>query len=245
MKLKLSKKLLKEMVSEAFKNTDFPSMTDKRSRAQMRADADVHIPDALAGEPEVATSLAQAMGSEEPDAAERLEGGVVEVDVQKMTDKYPKIKAAFQYLRDQDTEEASMLGWNELKRFLIDGEYTIDLQDSPIPYYVKRVMRALFDAIEHAGWEKGVDYEEEGDISPHGPARYQISETPILLRHNFTRYKNLLPKITKAGDNRAYNWFYPRLEEGRTTRTKMKFTKKYFEQIVKEELRIVLEENRF
>ena len=119
--------IIAEELAEAFRDRDFPSMTDKRSRAQMRADVDVHIPDSLAGEPEVATSLAQSMGSEEPDVADRLEGGVVEVDVQKMTDEYPKIKAAFQYLRDQDTEEASKWGWNELKKFLIDGEYTMDL----------------------------------------------------------------------------------------------------------------------
>jgi len=211
--MKLTKTLLKEMVTEAFRDRDFPSMTDKRSRQQMRTDAGVHIPDSLAGEPEVATSLAQSMGSEEPDVADHLEGGVVEVDVQRMTDEYPKIKAAFQYLRDQDTEIASMWGWNELKKFLIDGEYTINLHDSPLPrFFVRDVIRALYDAIEHAGWEKGVDYEEEGDISPHVDARYQINRIPILMRHNFTRYKNLLPKTTKAGDNRAYNNWYPKLK---------------------------------
>ena len=201
--MKLTKTLLKEMVREAFKDRDFPSMTDKRSRQQMRADAGVHIPDALSGEPETATSLAQAMGSEEPDAAERLEGGVVDVDVQKMTDKHPKIKAAFQYVRGFfDDGDWAWEAFNELKKFINDGEYTI--YDEPYNSRDGKINRVLKGAIEHAGWEKGVDYEEEKEL----PDFY---DSPILMRHNFTRYKNLLPK-TKRGDDRAYNWHYPKLK---------------------------------
>ncbi len=65
--MKITEKQLRQLIKEAFVDRDFPSMTDKRSRQQMRADAGVEIPDALSGEPATAISLSRAIGSEEPD----------------------------------------------------------------------------------------------------------------------------------------------------------------------------------
>ena len=189
------------MITEAFRDRDFPSMRDKRSRAQMRADADAYIPDSLAGEPEVATSLAQAMGSEEPDVSDRLEGGEVEVDIQRMTDEYPKIKAAFQYLLDNMFEGDYVLQAHiDLKKLLSNGELYLS-SDMGSRSRGFKVRNALMDAINHAEWERGVDYE-------------YIKDGERILRHNFTKYKSFMPTIPGAPPGwRSSDTSYPYIKE--------------------------------
>lgn len=153
--MKLTKTLLKEMVTEAFRDRDFPSMTDKRSRQQMRADVGVHIPDALSGEPETATSLAQAMGSEEPDFPDPDISLPIESDLERMK-KNPKIAAAYKALEEEPWDPDYYHPTELFTDLLTRGEINIALKGTGYDYAI-----AILMALKSVGFKSGVDFSRE------------------------------------------------------------------------------------
>ena len=154
--MKLTKTLLKEMVTEAFKDRDFPSMTDKRSRQQMRTDAGVHIPDVLSGEPETATSLAQAMGSEEPDFPDQdREWLSLEADLERMKEN-PKIAAVYKALEEEPWDPDYYHPTELFTNLLTRGEIKLAFKGTSADQAMSILM-----ALKDAGLKRGVDFSTE------------------------------------------------------------------------------------
>ncbi len=147
--------IIAEELAEAFRDRDFPSMTDKRSRAQMRADSGVRIPDSLSDEPEVATSIAHAMGSEEPDLPDPDISLPIESDLERMK-KNPKIAAAYKALEEEPWNPDYYHPTELFTDLLTRGEISIALKGSGYEYAMSILM-----ALNSGGFKRGVDFSKE------------------------------------------------------------------------------------
>ena len=104
--MKITRIQLKRLIIEAFVDRDFPSMSDKRSRQQMRADAEVEIPDVLSGEPMTSTSIAQALGSPEPDYPSSL---VIDTEREFESDSVKEMAEWIATRGDHDPQTAKII----------------------------------------------------------------------------------------------------------------------------------------